>query len=245
MSILFSALILAPVIEEFIFRGFFTKNKGLKIISIIGIPAIILIMQNYYILIIGIPYVILLLIDLYKVNAVNKNILFVFGTLVFALAHYQLEHFQNLITIIPIIGQFAIGLLLIWIVINFSIKKAIITHFLFNLLLLSPMFFELQFPNLDTHELEHNNYKILWQKTPILKGMRIFSKPHPFEVNATNFTPLDVYLSYDVDNKPNLRNAEMFNKYKISIKKTNETAVKLDSTLVKAILLKAELLIDD
>lgn len=245
LPLVFSALIFAPVIEELAFRGFYTKNRILQIISIIGIPLLLLLIKNYFVLIIAIPYLILLIINLYKKNYSNKHILFVYSAVVFALAHYKLEHFNNIITVIPIIGQFAVGLLLLWVVLNFNIKKSILLHFVFNLLLMLPAFISLQYPNKEVKTLEYNNYQLTWEKTPVLSGMRIFSKPNPYAVSVTNFTPLDVYLSYDRDNKPKLRNSELFNKYKLSIKKTNEDTIKLDSIIVKDILIKAELLIDN
>lgn len=245
LPLIFSALILAPIFEEIAFRGFFTKNRTIQIVSIAGVPIFILLIKNYYVLIIAIPYVLLLLISIFKENLINKHVVFVFSAVVFALVHYKLEHFNNIITVIPILTQFALGLLLVWLVLNFNLKKAIIIHFANNFLLLVPLFISLQFPNQEVKTVQFNNYQLTWSKIPVLSGMKTFSKPNPFEISTTNTTPLDIYLVFDRENKPNLRNLEMFNKYKLSIKKLNKNAIKLDSTTVKNIMLEAELLIGD
>lgn len=245
LAFVFSALILAPLFEEIAFRGYFTKNKILKIASILAIPFFILLMKNYFILIIAIPYLVLLIINIINEKFINKHLLFIYSAVLFGAMHYKLEHFESVITILPILAQFSLGLLLVWVVVNFNIVKTIITHFIYNFLLLIPLFITLQFPNSEVENLEYKNHEITWKKTPAISGMKRFTTPNPYEVSSTNFTALDVYLSYDSDNKPNLRNAEMFVKYKLSIEKLNDEAKKLDSTTVKEILLEAELLIKD
>jgi len=243
ISFIFSALIFAPVFEEIIFRGFFTKNKLLKITSIVGLPLIILLFKNHSFLLVAAPYVALLVINFFKEQTISKHLLFLYSAFIFALAHYELAHFSHLITILPILSQFSLGLLLIWIVLNFNIKKAIIVHFIFNFLAIMPVFISLQFPDKVEKSLEYKSHKITWVASPALSTMKKFIKPNLYEFSAVNYTALDIYLSYDSKNKPNLRNSEMFVKYKLSIEKLNDEAVKLDSVTIKEIFLKAGLLI--
>ncbi|WP_375241481.1 type II CAAX prenyl endopeptidase Rce1 family protein [Lacinutrix sp.] len=246
LPFVFLALIFAPLFEEIAFRGYFTKHKVLKIASILVIPFFILLMKNYFILIIALPYLVLLIINIInKKLLINEQFLFIYSAILFGAMHYKLEHLESVITILPILVQFSLGLLLGWVVLNFNIIKSIIVHCIYNLIFLLPVFIGLQFPNNEVQSLNYNNHKITWEQTPIIGGLKTISIPNPQEVIVKNYTPFDVYKLYDFDNKPNLRNAEMFVKYKLSIEKINDNAIKLDSITVKEMLLKAELLIKD
>ena len=60
--LMISAILIAPIIEELVFRGYFTNSKKLKILAIIGLPLFIFFTKSYYFIII-IPYIGVLLFD--------------------------------------------------------------------------------------------------------------------------------------------------------------------------------------
>ncbi len=239
-----SALLLAPILEEIVFRGYFTNNKILKLFTIIGLPIFVLSVDKYY-LIFTIPYIIVLILLLFYKDKINKHILFISSALVFSVVHYKPEDFGNIITILPILTQFALGLLLIWVVVNFNLRTSILVHFTYNFIVLLPLFFVLQFPDIEQKSIEFNEYKISWQKTPVFSGeFTLLSRPNAYQVNASSIIPLTLYKAYASSKKPNLKDSELFSKYKINIQKLNDSAKELDSTLVKSLLIKANLIIE-
>jgi membrane protease YdiL (CAAX protease family) len=237
---LFSALLLAPIFEELIFRGYFTKNKILKFITIIGLPLFALSVSKYHFFL-SIPYVSILFLIFYKKIKTNKNVVFYGNALLFSIVHYEIENFNNLITIAPILAQFSMGLFLIWIVINFNLKTSIIAHLVFNGIVIFPTFISLQYPNTEFSKRQIEGYEISWRQTPIFGKNTLIKKPSDYEVQAKNVMPLTLYKVYNTKSNNKLRNSELFSKYNISLKAIDNSAEKLDSTLIKTILLEAKL----
>ncbi len=244
--LMISAILIAPIIEELVFRGYFTNNKNLKFLSIIGLPLFIFFTKSFYLIII-IPYIGILLFDYFSFKKINTKILFISNALIFAIIHYKVEHFNEIITIIPILAQFGTGLLLIWVVINFNIKTSILIHSLHNLIILLPLIIILQFPPKTVNFKEVENYKITWNKIPIFNNeLTLIKKPNDFEISANNISPIDLYKTYvKLEDNINLYNKEPFFKYNIVIKKLNSSAIKLDSLSIKNLLIESELIIEN
>lgn len=236
-----SALFFAPIVEEIIFRGYFTKNKILKFISIVGLPAFTLSINKYY-LILSIPYAVILILIFLKKRNINIRIAFFANALLFSLIHYKLHDFTNFITIIPIVAHFSIGLFLIWIVVNFNLKVSIISHFILNFIIILPLSISLQFPDNKNYSKEIDGYKISWKKTAVFNKHTTISRPNNYEVNAKKVTPIELYKVYaSVDNN-RIKDSELFSKYNINIISINNSQKKLDSLLIKKLLLKTNLL---
>lgn len=236
-----SALFFAPFIEEIIFRGFFTKNKLLKFISVVGIPVFAFSINKFY-LIISIIYVVIIALILIKKRPSNIKMIYFGNALIFSLVHYKIDDFSNFITILPITAHFSIGLFLIWIVVNFNIKISIISHFVLNFVMILPYLIYLQFPDTEKYSKEIYGYKITWQKVAVFNKLTKISKPTNYEVYANNLTPIELYRVYSpqVDNR--IKDSKLFLKYNISIAKLNNSNKKLDSLLVKKLLLKTNLI---
>jgi|TARA_B110000093_G_C12934039_1_gene394899 membrane protease YdiL (CAAX protease family) len=238
------ALIIAPILEEFIFRSYFTKNKILKLITIISLPVFVLLIGKQYLMFVVIPYTIILIIDLFKIYKIHKYIIFIGSALLFSMAHYKLSAFESGITALPILAQFSIGLLLIWVVLNFNLKTAIFVHFTYNLTIILPIFIYIQFPNIESKSLVLDEYRISWQKTPVFGGQTLLSRPNSYQVYAVNISPSELYKMYNSSDKIKLINTELFSKYKISIEKINDSDKILDSVIVKSLLLKSNLILN-
>ncbi len=224
-SFLLFSILVAPALEEIVFRGFFTHKKTLQIITIVSLPLFAFFI-NQYAFVFSMLYSLVLTLSLLKKKSISNKILFFGNAVLFAIIHYKIEHFSNLASISPIIVHFSMGLLFIWVVINFNLKTSILFHATYNFIILLPLFISLQFPNADQNSLEHHNYKISWQKTAILNTHTFISKPNKYQIESTNITPITLYKSSGSKNKLALKNAELFSIYNIRIKRLNSSAKK-------------------
>lgn len=170
ISILFAALIAAPIFEEFVFRSVFLKRKLFTFFFYTGSVAFIIILKNYYLLIL---LSVIFLLE-YQIKNKNLNIFFVLNSILFALLHYKISDFHSIFSVIPVFFQFSIGLILIWITLNYGLKWSIITHFFINASILVPVFLVLQFPtDTKSYTLESNGNRFKWEKTSIMGTFKI------------------------------------------------------------------------
>ena len=235
-----SAIILAPILEEIAFRGFFTKHKILKIVSLIGLSLFVFSVSKLY-LIILIPYLCLsVLVYSEKIN-IDRRILYFISALLFALVHYKVKHFSNIYAISPIISQFSFGLLFVWLTINFNIIVSIGVHFLTNLSIIILLFLPLQNPDQEEYTQVIDGYEIKWERTAVLNNPMMVSKPSKYEVKAKNVTPIELYKFYGTVNGQ-IKDYELFAKYNINIKSIDSTQQALDSTIVKNLLSSTKLI---
>ena len=165
-----AAIIFAPLLEETTFRGLFSKNKYLRIVSIMA-QLIVLIMvfdQNAIALIVG---CISLLYSIWSVvnkpNTSSLRGLYFLNAFFFASLHYSLEDFQHFSTASPVLFQFSFGLIFIWLVINYSLSKSILAHFSLNLILLFFGFLSLQIVDEQTHLQTFEKGQISWSQNPL------------------------------------------------------------------------------
>ena len=135
--------------------------------------------------------------------------------------------------------------MLIWVILNFNIKTSITIHFLHNLIIILPIFIYIQFPNTESKSVKLNKYKITWQKTPVFNGnIVLLSRPNNYSISTQNISPSELYKAFAL-RKEGIRDLELFSKYNISIEKLDDSAKKLDSLIIKSILLKANLIIEN
>lgn len=165
-----AAIIFAPLLEETTFRGLFATNKYLRVVSILA-QLIVLIMifdQNAIGLIVGaisLAYGIWAIVK--KPNTSTLRGLYFLNAFFFASLHYSLEDFQHFSTASPILFQFSFGLIFIWLVINYSLRKSILAHFSLNLILLFFGFLSLQIVDKQTHLKTFEKGQISWSQTPL------------------------------------------------------------------------------
>ena len=242
--VLLYGILMAPVLEELIFRGAFTHNKVLRLISFVGLPLFLYAAKGSrdITLIIFFFYLVLFLATAFIGQKKYLFALLLFtNALLFALAHYDKVYWHHIMTFSFLLNQFAAGLLLLWIVLNWNIKRAILVHATFNFLIFFPSFLMLQFPSDKVYIQQIEHYEIKWQRVPVLNNKTMLMK-NDFEVFAKNITPLFLYETFVKKKKTlNLVNKDVY-KYNIEIKKIDATATQLDSILVKNILLKAGLI---
>ena len=236
-SFVFSALLIAPIIEEFVFRGYFTQKKVMIFISLIGSIIYVVITENYYLL-----SLIALLIILHFFKS-KKDYFYILSCLFFSVVHYKLKDFGSFFTILPMFFQFSLGAILIWVVINFGILKSIIFHFLYNFIVVVVMSIPLQFPNQDINNKDYCGYNIEWNKVPILNNRTYISKPNDYVIVVENITIIDFYNTFKKKNESIAINVnEKFYKFRFKVQRIDSTANKLNSKTIKTLLKKIKLI---
>ena len=68
------------------------------------------------------------------------------------------------------LAQFSVGLLLLWIVINFSLKRAIIVHMIWNAIFMGLMILSLQYPDTEIKSMEQDNVTLEWERVPLFSS---------------------------------------------------------------------------
>ena len=232
----FSALIIAPIFEEFTFRGYFANNLLFRTVSVIGMIIYIYSTDNLYLYIL-----LIILFGLNFVKNVDNKFSFIISSIIFSLVHYKTQDFSSIITIIPMFFQLSLGLILIWVVLNFNLFKSIIIHFLFNIFFIILFTIPLQFPKGENKKVSYLGYTIEWSKTPIFSYKNtLISRPSEYEVIAENVDIEKFYNAFD-SNSITINNDNKFFKFKIKINRVDSTANKLDSKTLKKLLEKANL----
>jgi membrane protease YdiL (CAAX protease family) len=236
-SFVFSALLIAPIIEEFVFRGYFTQKKVMIFISLIGSIIYVVITENYYLL-----SLISLLIILHFFKS-KKDYFYILSCLFFSVVHYKLKDFGSFFTILPMFFQFSLGAILIWVVINFGILKSIIFHFIYNLIIVIIISFPLLFPNKEIKSKQYIGYKIEWQKVSIFKNNTSIIKPNDYTVIAHNITINDFYKTFRGEKDKILINInEKFYKFRFNVQRVDSTSNELNSETIKTILKQIKLI---
>lgn len=235
------SLIIAPIFEEITFRSSFTKFKYSFILSIVCIFGYILTTKNYYLSFFLILFIFLFVLQkLIKMN-VNRFLFYVTNSILFSLIHYKITDFHNFITIIPMFFQFSVGLILIWITLNFGLIKSMLFHFFYNFIFVLVLFCTLQFPDATSQTIEHNESSLTWNKTPIFNGegtKTIIPNDHEIEAKSISVTDFLILNNLNKDNL--LINEDYLMHYNIKIKSNNKKKLKKEDII--QLLIKADLI---
>ncbi len=231
-SLILLTLFIAPVIEEFIFRSIFLNKRNYKYIFYAGITIYILLTNNYYVLVIlGFYFV----ADYRKIKG---TLLFYLNAGIFALIHYQISDFRSFFTIQPMFFQFSLGLILIWVVINWGLMKAILCHFLYNLIIILPVLLIVQFPQKLRSTVENDSVELIWSKTNYFVKTEIQIDKQQTDIKGLSIK--DFYGIYG--NKANIKVDDSLKFYKFNFKIINKENQKIDSLKVRELLYKARLI---
>ncbi len=236
-QLIFSALLIAPIIEELFFRGYFTNNVFLKITSFIGIPIYIYLTDNNYLFILY-----FLALGLHFFAKTRPYYLYFLNAMIFSLVHYTFSDFGSFITIVPMFFQFSLGLILIWVVINFNIIRSILCHFAFNLLFIAIITIPLQFPDDKICKIEHLGYHFEWTKIPVINAANtLVSIPNDYSLTAENVDVAAFYKTFSTD-ELKIKNDYTLSRLKIKISRIDSTASKLDAKTINGLLKQADII---
>ena len=88
------------------------------------------------------------------------------NVLVFAVLHYEMEELGNPAYFYFAFFQFGIGAILLWVIINYGVLKAILSHAAWNLSLMIFMLISLQYPDETLDYFEDENIIVEWNRVP-------------------------------------------------------------------------------
>ncbi|MDN3705851.1 CPBP family intramembrane metalloprotease [Myroides ceti] len=190
ITLLFFSIIIAPVFEELAFRGYFTRSKKIQIPSLILLLVYVLISFNFINLILFLAILTFILLN----NGKENNLIFFFSILLFGTIHYQVSDFTSLSAFYTILFQLGLGAILLWVVINFNLKRAVLLHALFNLVMLSFTYFSIMYKtDFSEKRIENDTIHVVWKKEFNLypKNESLILTDNSFK--AQNYTPLSLY----------------------------------------------------
>jgi hypothetical protein len=132
-------MLVPPIIEEFIYRGIFTKNKISIFFSLVFYlgTSIMLFLSGIKVwwIFLFITFLVLFFV-LNKQSKIKKGILIIYSASLFTLAHLSVDStFQEFF--LRSGNYLGGGLFLSWIVINYSIFKSILVHLTYNIIVFS------------------------------------------------------------------------------------------------------------
>ena len=162
-------VIVAPLFEEVAFRGFFTPQRWLRITSFIVLLIFIGLSFSYF----SLALLLLYILSVYLNDRSGKkriNLLLVMNAVLFAGIHYTAQDFITSLGVVAILAQFGMGLILLWITINFGLIKAMLFHAFYNGLLMLLLFMALQYPSPEKHTAESKHLTIEYQEIPYAKS---------------------------------------------------------------------------
>ncbi len=181
-------VIIAPIYEEFIFRGVFSTKNIVTIAASILLPLIVAgtlyFNYNNWIFYIGT----ILALGTSFANYWVKNIkiikvgVYIVFALLFALIHWSNQDFNSLTNLYLLLPHFSLSLVLSWITLNFSLLKSILSHLLYNCVLFAFGTIGLFFFDNKLHKTEFNNSILEWQKTSF------FSSESTLKTNLNGYT---------------------------------------------------------
>lgn len=234
----FSAIIIAPIVEELVFRGFFSKKKSLRFLSLATIPLFVYYSSNniitYYLLFV---YIIFALLYLFKGKKMLVNFLYVLNASIFSVLHYNVTDFNQISTSFPFLIQFSIGLILIWLVINFGLLRAMVFHFIWNSITIAIMFYGVQFVGDELRIIQKEEYTMITREVP--KYSSCVSR-FSYDKTSIKINCMELSNILNIINKNKLNNVyptTPFLKYNLELKFKNDVNQnQMNETLFKSLI---------
>lgn len=238
----FFVLILAPILEEFCFRGNFVQNKYIKYTSLIFIFFYLLIKNSFIILIFPFAYFILFLIKELNFIKINNYYFYILNAFIFAIAHYDILNLNNIFDFTSVFIKFGAGLIFIWVTLNFGIIKSMFVHFFFNLIPVLYIFISIQCIDIEIKIFNLSNCTIEVEKTPIINKeySKCFITDNNVSIKNSNLNKVFYYLQ--IDNKKYNPKDNPFYHYNLKIRNNDSLNSKLNNEKIIDLLLKADLL---
>lgn len=235
-SVIFFILLIAPVFEELVFRGYFLNNKFFTFTFYLGVALSIWMTGTYYSLIL------LLVIGLLEFGLKIKRqskIMFFLNALLFSLVHYKISEFTNPYSIVPVFFQFSLGLILIWIAINYNLYKSMLFHFCINFFIIGSLIAALQFPDSNIEVIQHDETVLTFQKSPIFSSKNGITTNSEITSNGSTIREFANTAKVPKNNY-SIHDSLRFFRYNLNMK--NTTGGKIESNEAENILRKAKLI---
>jgi hypothetical protein len=231
-------IFIAPIIEEFIYRGVSRKNKITIAFSVIFYLGSTLMLFNTGIKIWWIFLITTPIITVFAIKRANNNSkisIVIYSTLLFAISH-----FNNESTIVDFAlrggNYMGAGLFLSWIVINFTLLKSILFHLIYNVLVFSIFTFFTNKIYIEEIYDEKIVYKI--EETSFLQKSKSISRTsNRLIAEQANISVILAHL--DLSNYPNVYIKSPLSKFDIYI---NDNVDKLQDKEILEILINTKII---
>lgn len=164
--------LLAPVLEELSFRGFFTSSYKLKVVALLGFLTysgfVLCFKYSVGLAVFVLSVMTVLIIFYYKFKSdFFFNFFVIANAVVFGLIHYQSDDFMNQPNPFILI-QVTFALFLTWITINKGIFSSILLHGLWNSIALIILFVNIQLVSDKTQIVNNKEVRIIYKQVPIM-----------------------------------------------------------------------------
>lgn len=230
-----AAFTIAPVLEELIFRGIFTGKKIFKYVMYLGSLLYIILLQNYYL----IP-ILAIFIVAFELNR-SKNIpyhIYYSNAVLFGLMHYEFNDLKLLDTGIGIVMTSGMGLILIWMVLNFGLIYSILLHALNNFVAVAIIVLGNETSDMTLKKVETEDFTMKYQRVSFfIKDENMQVEVNKF-LKAENMSISNIHNALCSDEK---LDDLYFGKFNVSIERKSNSTKKLNCESFHQLLNKTDL----
>lgn len=166
------AILLAPIFEELAFRGWFFRKSKYRIISYVVLIVLFCTLFGFslktfiYILISAI------ILILWELNKIGFFLTAIFSTVLFMLAHLDFSQTVDWSTFVSVFSRLGMGFVLVYLMRKYNILYSILGHFIFNLLLVTAVFYNIQFVDTSQKQVNVKNAHLQYQAVPYLQSFK-------------------------------------------------------------------------
>jgi len=230
-----AAFTIAPVLEELIFRGIFRGKKIFKYVMYLGSLLYIILLQNYYL----IP-ILAIFIVAFELNR-SKNIpyhIYYSNAVLFGLMHYEFNDLKLLDTGIGIVMTSGMGLILIWMVLNFGLIYSILLHALNNFVAVAIIVLGNETSDMTLNKVETEDFTMKYQRVSFfIKDENMQVEVNKF-LKAENMSISNIHNALCSDEK---LDDLYFGKFNVSIERKSNSTKKLNCESFHQLLNKTDL----
>lgn len=230
-----AAFTIAPVLEELIFRGIFTGKKIFKYVMYLGSLLYIILLQNYYL----IP-ILAIFIVAFELNR-SKNIpyhIYYSNAVLFGSMHYEFNDLKLLDTWIGIVMTSGMGLVLIWMVLNFGLIYSILLHALNNFGAIAIVVLGNETSDMTLKKVETKDFTMKYQRVSFfIKDENMQVEVNKF-LKAENMSISNIHNALCFDEK---LDDLYFGKFNVSIERKSNSTKKLNCESFHQLLNKTDL----
>lgn len=230
-----AAFTIAPVLEELIFRGIFTGKKIFKYVMYLGSLLYIILLQNYYL--IPILAVFVIAFELNKSKNIPYHIYYI-NAVLFGLMHYEFNDLKLLDTWIGIVMTSGMGLVLIWMVLNFGLIYSILLHALNNFVAVAIIVLGNETSDMTLKKVETQDFTMKYQRVSFfIKDENMQVEVNKF-LKAENMSISNIHNALCSDEK---LDDLYFGKFNVSIERKSNSTKKLNCESFHQLLNKTDL----
>lgn len=186
-------IVIAPVFEEILFRGFLSKSKPVRIVFFLtGLITLFLFEFKLIIISLAILTYLLYLAFLYRGNSFFLDFVILLSAVVFASMHYSPEGIFSPQDFPFFLVQFGAALMFSWLIHNGSIFIGMLGHAIWNLIGTLVVLLGLQFVNQEIAKADYGESTIIYNRVPIFSSNISSYKREDQELTAKNMSLVDI-----------------------------------------------------